>query len=236
MAWINALAQAPDTLTSTLALLRLPPQGPFPEPLLNTTVVHLSYASTDGEQGLTALRSAVRTVAEPAVDTTGPSDAARLSGIHLDPPAAVPARGTGRWLGPLPAGAVAGIFAAARIGQPDGLNMIELRHTATAAPARDGALTRPPGPFLLHAVGAADGDQRRAEVDSFLARVETAARPADLGRAAPSFREGQPGPADAYTEPELRRLTQISTRTDPDRVFAFARVPDQPPAPEIVLP
>jgi FAD/FMN-containing dehydrogenase len=148
-AWTAALAQAPDTLTSTLAVLRLPPGGPFPEALLNTTVVHLSYASTGGELGLAALRSAMRTVAEPAVDTTGPSDAAALSGIHLDPPAAVPARGIGRWLGPLPAGAVAGIFAAARIGQPDGLNMIELRHVDSAAPARDGALTRPPGPFLL---------------------------------------------------------------------------------------
>src|ERR1700722_3331493 len=127
VAWTNALAQAPDRLTSTLALLRLPPQGPFPEPLLNTTVVHLSYASAGGEQGLTALRSAMRTVAEPAVDTTGPSDAARLSGIHLDPPAAVPARGMGRWLGPLPAGAGGGGFAAAPVGRPDGLNMIELR-------------------------------------------------------------------------------------------------------------
>jgi hypothetical protein len=160
--------------------------------------VHLSYASTGGEQGLTPLRDAMRAVAEPAVDTTGPSDAATLSGIHLDPQVAVPHRGTGRWLGPLPAGAVAGIFAAARIGQPDGLALIELRHVDTAAPARDGALTRPPGPLLLHAVGAADGDQRRADVDSCLARVETAARPADLGRAAPSFRDGQPGPADAY--------------------------------------
>jgi hypothetical protein len=178
----------------------------------------------------------MRAVAEPAIDTTGPSDAATLSGIHLDPPVAVPARGMGRWLGPLTGGAVAGIFAAARVGQPDGLAMIELRHVESAAPARDGALSRPPGPFLLHAVGAADGDQRRADVDSYLARVEAAARPADLGRAAPSFREGQPGPADAYTEPELRRLTQVAAHTDPDRVFAFQRVPARPPSPEIVLP
>jgi FAD/FMN-containing dehydrogenase len=105
-----------------------------------------------------------------------------------------------------------------------------------AAPARDGALTRVPGPFLLHAVGAADSDQRRADVDSYLARVEAAARPADLGRAAPSFREGQPGPADAYQESELRRLTQVAAHTDPDRVFAFERVPAPPAAPEIVLP
>jgi hypothetical protein len=131
---------------------------------------------------------------------------------------------------------VAGIFAAARVGQPGGLAMIELRHVDTAAPARDGALTRPPGPFLLHAVGAADGDQRRADVDACLARPATAARPADLGRAAPSFRDGQPGPADAYTEPELRRLTRIAAHTDPDRVFAFQRVPAQPPSPETVLP
>jgi FAD/FMN-containing dehydrogenase len=235
-AWTDALAQAPDQLTSTLSLLRLPPQGPFPETLLDTTVVHLSYASTGGEPGLAALRSAVRAVAEPAIDTTGPSDAATLAGIHLDPPVAVPARGLGRWLGPVTANVIVAIFQAARIGQPDGLNMIELRHVDSGAPARDGALTRPPGPFLLHAVGAADGDERRADVDSYLARVEAAARPADLGRAAPSFREGQPGPADAYPEPELRRLIQVAAHTDPDRVFAFERVPAQPPSPEIVLP
>jgi FAD/FMN-containing dehydrogenase len=224
-AWTGALAAAPDTLTSTLSLLHLPPGGPFPEALLNTTVVHLSYASAGGEQDLTAMRSAMRAVAEPVVDTTGPSDVATLSGIHLDPPSGVPARGTGRWLGPLTADAVTAIFGAARIGQPDGLNMIELRHVESAAPARDGALTRVPGPFLLHTVGAADSDQRRADVDTYLARVEDAARPADLCRAAPSFREGQPGPADAYTEPELRRLTAVAAQTDPDRVFAFQRVP-----------
>lgn len=235
-AWTAALERAPATLTSTLALLRLPPQGPFPESLLNTTVVHLSYASTGGERDLAALRDAMRAVAEPAVDTTGPSDAARLSGIHLDPPAAVPARGSGRWLGPIIADVVVQTFQAARIGQPDGLAMIELRHVESVAQGRDGALTRPPGPFLLHAVGAADSDQRRAEVDAALARVEAVARPVDLGRAAPSFREGQPGPADAYTEPELRRLTQVAVRTDPDRVFAFGRVPDRVPGPEIVLP
>jgi hypothetical protein len=100
----------------------------------------------------------------------------------------------------------------------------------------DGALTRVPGPFLLHAVGAADGDQRRADVDSHLARVEAAARPVDLGRAAPSFQEGQPCPADAYSESELHRLTRVAAHTDPDRVFAFERVPDQPAPPEIVLP
>jgi hypothetical protein len=141
----------------------------------------------------------------------------------------VPARGTGRWLGPLTADAVSAIFGAARVGQPDGLNMIELRHVDAPAgkrgPGRDGALIRVPGPFLLHAVGAADSDQRRADVDTYLGRVEEAARPADLGRAAPSFREGQPGPADAYTEPELRRLTALAAQTDPDRIFAFQRGP-----------
>ena len=193
-------------------------------------MVHLSYASTAGEQGLASLRDAMRAVAEPAIDTTGPSDAATLSGIHLDPPVAVPARGMGRWLGPIIADVVVATFQAARIGQPDGLNMIELRHVDSAAQGRHGALTRPPGPFLLHAVGAAASDERRAEVDSCLARVEAVARPVDLGRAAPSFREGQPGPADAYTEPELRRLAQVAAHTDPDRVFAFAARPR--PAPE----
>lgn len=227
--WIDRTGSAPDALTSTLAVLRIPPQGPFPGDLLGTTVVHLSYASVDGEAGLAAMRDAMRAAAPPAVDTTGPADASVLAAVHLDPPVAVPARGTGRWLGPVDADQAGKIFDAARIGTDDGLNMIELRHVAVssypgkAAPA-DGALTAVPGPFLLHAVGAAADDAARRAVDQRLARVEAAAP----GRSAPAFREGQPGAGDAYPAAERERLIAIARRTDPRGVLAFQRVPANP--------
>ena len=97
-AWASAVGAVSPSVTSSLSLRKLPPQGPFPEELLGTAVVHLSYASPDGGAYLDVMRDAVRGAAEPVVDTTAPGDVQSLSAIHLDPPNAVPARGTGRWL------------------------------------------------------------------------------------------------------------------------------------------
>jgi hypothetical protein len=186
-------------------------------------VVHLSYASVAGEAGLSGLRASLRAVAEPTVDTTGPADAAILAQIHLDPPGGIPARGMGQWLTAAPADLIVALAGAARIGQPGGLNMIEIRHVASDAAAPDGALTRAPGPFLLHAVGAAPSDAARAKVDAALGEVLAAAAPADTGLSAPTFREGQPDDAGAYRPVDLDRLTGIAAELDPDRTLVFVR-------------
>lgn len=222
-AWTDAIASAPDTLTSTLSLLHVPPVAPFPEALRGLASVHLSYATTGGEQDLAAMREAVRAAAPAVVDTTGPADHATLAGIHLDPPAGVPARGGGWWLGEHAAGLIVPMFEAARIGETDGLGMIELRHVGTAAPAHEGALSRPPAPFLLHAVGAASDNIVRARVDELLGAVAGAAAPVWTGRTMPSFREGQPDAGIAFERPHLARLTAVARALDPGRVLAFQR-------------
>jgi len=214
-----------NSVSSAISLLKLPPEGPFPDQLLGTPVVHLSYASPDGGAHLEVMRDAVQGTAAPVVDTTGPGDLQSLSAVHLDPPSAVPARGTGRWLGDVEADVVAAMFEAARIGRPDGLNMIELRHTACADVGPAGALTSVPAPFLLHAVGAAVDDDARSRVDAVLDQVENAGLAADIGRAAPSFREGQPDVADAWESSEQVRLRSIRAALDPERVFKFQRHP-----------
>jgi FAD binding domain len=224
-AWRSAAGSVSNSVSSAISLLKLPPEGPFPDQLLGTPVVHLSYASPDGGAHLEVMRDAVRGTAAPVVDTTGPGDLQSLSAIHLDPPSAVPARGTGRWLGDVEADVVAAMFEAARIGRPDGLNMIELRHTACADVGPAGALTSVPAPFLLHAVGAAVDDDARSRVDAVLDQVENAGRVADIGRAAPSFREGQPDVADAWESSEQVRLRSIRAALDPERVFKFQRHP-----------
>jgi NADPH:quinone reductase-like Zn-dependent oxidoreductase/FAD/FMN-containing dehydrogenase len=222
-AWAGHLAEIPDGLTSDLSLLALPPEGPFPDELKGTAVVHLSYASVDGEAGLAGLRAALRKVAEPVVDTTGPADADTLTRIHLDPPGGIPARGMGQWLTDAPGDLIVALAGVAQVGQPGGLAMIEFRHVASSAPAPDGALTRAPGPFLLHAVGAAPDDQARAKVDAVLDAVVTAARPADTGLSAPTFREGQPDDAGAFRPEVLDRLTAIAAGLDPDGTLVFVR-------------
>jgi FAD binding domain len=223
--WASALELVSESVTSSLSLLQLPVEGPFPAELLGTPVVHLSYASPDGAAHLDVMRNAVRGMAIPVIDTTGPGDLQSLSAIHLDPPAALPARGIGRWLGPEATDFVAAMFEAARIGQPGGLSMIELRHTDCADFGPAGALTTVPAPFLLHAVGAAPDDDARRQVDTVLGQVENAGQVADVGRSAPSFREGQPDVADAWESSEQARLRAVRAALDPERVLKFQRHP-----------
>jgi FAD/FMN-containing dehydrogenase len=224
-AWVSATESVSNSVSSAISLLKLPPDGPFPDQLLGTPVVHLSYASPDGAAHLQVMRDAVRNAVAPVVDTTGPGDLQSLSAIHLDPPAAVPARGIGRWVGEIESDVVVAMFEAARIGQPGGLNMVELRHTDCADFGPEGALTTVPAPFLLHAVGVGGDDAARAVADRALGAVEAAAAVADIGRAAPSFREGQPDVADAWESSEQARLRSIRAALDPERVLKFQRHP-----------
>jgi FAD/FMN-containing dehydrogenase len=224
-AWTAAIEAVSDSVTSSLSLLKLPPEGPFPDELLGNAVVHLSYASPDGKADLDVMRNAVHGAASPVVDTTGPGDVQSLSAIHLDPPNAVPARGTGRWLSSAATDLVGKIFDAARVGQPGGLSMIELRHTSSQAVGPHGALTNVPAPFLLHAVGEGADDDARTHTDAVLHNVETAGRVADIGRAAPSFREGQPDVADAWPPSDLAQLRDVRAALDPNRVLTFQRHP-----------
>ena len=168
--WASALELVSESVTSSLSLLQLPAEGPFPAELLGTPVVHLSYASPDGastprrhakcgaRRGNTG-RGHHRTGGS-AVVVGHPSRSAR----------GVPARGTGRWLGPEATDFVEAMFDAARIGQPGGLSMVELRHTDCADHGPAGALATVPAPFLLHAVGAAPDDDARRRVDTVLER------------------------------------------------------------------
>jgi FAD/FMN-containing dehydrogenase len=224
-AWAATTATVSPSVTSSLSLLHLPPEGPFPDDLLDTVVVHLSYASPDGGAHLEPMHDAVRAEVAPMVDTTAPGDIESLAQIHLDPPAAVPARGTGRWLGAAAADLAAPMFGAARIGQPGGLTMIELRHTDSHAVGPEGAMTTVPAPYLLHAVGVGTDDDSRHQTDEVLGAVEHVGRAADVGRSAPSFREGQPDAADVLPAVDLDRLRTIRDALDPDRVLAFGRHP-----------
>jgi hypothetical protein len=202
----------------------MPPDGPFPDELLGAPAVHLSYASPDGGMHLEVMRDAVRRAVEPLVDTTARGDLQSLSTIHLDPPAAVPARGTGRWLDDGATEAVGAMFEAARIGEPGGLSMVELRHTDTE-PGPDGALASVPAPFLLHAVGDGGSDDEQRRTDGLLGRVHAAGQGADIGRAVPSFRDGQPDVGDAWDAAELASLRNVRAALDPERVLAFQRHP-----------
>jgi hypothetical protein len=221
-AWAAALPRIGPALATSISVLHAPPFPPFPEPLRGTPVVHLALASPEGPEHASALREALASVAAATVDTWGPADAERLAGIHLDPPAAVPALGEGRWLGPGTPAIAAGILSVAA-APTSSLSMIELRNTGSTASPAFGAVTTAPGPFLLHAVGLAPSPSAREPLERAFSDVRRASAPADLGRSAVSFAEGRPGDADSLPPADRERLAAISAELDPGNVIAASR-------------
>lgn len=227
-AWSTALPAFGPALTSDLSLLYAAPGPPFPPELRGQPVVHLSVASSAGPGEAAALFGALDRLAKPVVSTWGPSDAERLGGIHLDPPPGIPAYGGGQWLTDgTPAVAEDILRAALAPGTP--LKVIEIRHVgyddpaAGQLPAAGGAMTRPPGPFLVHAVGVGPGPAQRAQLDQALETVWAAAAAAGTGRAAPPFAEGQRSPGSALSAPDQSNLAAVRSAIDPHGIIRTAR-------------
>jgi FAD/FMN-containing dehydrogenase len=224
-AYHRGLAAAGNSLSTSMAVLHTPAAGPFPRELSGRPVVHLAYASPSGAAAAAPLLDALATAPEPAAeDAWGPADGARLSRIHLDPSDPVPALGVGRWLtADTPDLSTTLLHRAAMPG--GGIAMLELRNTAlTTATGREGAMTTPPGAWLLHAVGIGANPVGRAAADHALDEIRALAAPADTGRAAASFADGRARVAEALPGTALARLHKIRAAVDPDQRIAPSRI------------
>jgi hypothetical protein len=85
-------------------------------------------------------------------------------------------------------------------------------------------MTRPPGPFLGHAVGLGATLAQRASLDQALETVWAAAATVDTGRAAPPFAEGQRSPGSPLSPGGQSRLAAIRSAIDPHGIIRTARI------------
>lgn len=224
-AWAETRAASGTAVSTSLSVLHAPPGPPFPDQLRGQPVVHLAIASLDGPESATPLRHALARIPAPTVDTWASADATVLAGIHLDPPAAVPALGVARWLNDsAPRVMLDAMTIVAAEDSP--VTMIEFRDVAAAASAgptdvRAGALTVP-APFLVHAVGmAADGE---AGLEDAFRAILDALAPADIGRSVASFAEGRIAVPDALDAADIARVRSIRDVLDPHHLFADTRI------------
>ena len=223
-AWGDALAGLDPALSSAVGLLHAPDAPTVTESLRGRPVVHLSAATVGGEAAVRTLREVLAALPEPVVDTLGPCDAGRLSAIHLDPPAPVPAVGEGRWL-TAPGGIRALDILTAAGTDPDApLGEVELRHLAAPPSDVPGAETSLPGEVLLHATGGAPDEESRRAVLAALETVLAAARPVDTGRSSAAFRDGRESAPDALPDDIRVRLARIRRETDPAGLLDTPRV------------
>jgi FAD/FMN-containing dehydrogenase len=221
--WSSILPTLGQSVSSSISVLHVPPAPMFPESLRGRTAVHLAIADPDGPDAALPLIEALSAVAEPVMNTWGPTDAAGLARIHLDPPVATPAIGDARWLDHTTPQIAARVLSEA-LADDAAVVMVELRHLAGAPTSgRDGAVVTPPGDFIYHAVGSLDLHPRQ-DIDATFARLRSIWSSADAGSTPGSWIEGASGVQDALPDELRARATRIADTIDPEHRLHRSRL------------
>ena len=224
-AWRDWVATLPDEASSSVALLRLPPDPTLPPPLQGRFVVHLRFTTTASAARGAELLAPVRSLAEPIADLVGEMPAAALDAVHSDPTDPMPVWDASALLSELPDTALDALLAVAGPGVETPLIMAELR-------AFGGAIDRGCGqPDSVAGRGAAFGLYSLAPMFPPVAAVAPAVAkgvvdaltPWSVG-ALPNFRGladgGVLGPL--WDDAIYARLLEVAHRYDPEGLFRRA--------------
>ncbi|GAY09469.1 FAD-binding oxidoreductase [Pseudonocardia sp. N23] len=219
--WAPAL---PEDTTSSVAMLRLPPDPALPEPLRGQFVVAVRFAHLGSAAEGESLLAPMRTVATPVMDTVSDLPYAAVDAVHMDPTSPMPVWDRGGALRELPAEAVDALLAAAGPGVDAPLAMVEVRLLGGAigrAPAIANAVSGREAAFSVYSVGVLAGPPVEVVAASAAAVLE-ALRPWACARGLVNLL-GQAGPARVaalWDDADLARLRAIRAQNDPTGLFA----------------
>jgi hypothetical protein len=215
----------PEEVSTSVAIMRMPPMEELPPPLRGQTVVHLRYAYAGEDLDLgDRLVEPMKAAGRILLGFIGPIRTTEMDSIHMDPVDPLPAWEKGMLLTELPAEAVDALLAAAGPQLDIPLIMVELRLMggALGRPA-DNAVAGRNGAFSLLTLGPAIPE---------LARVVPAVGKGVLGALQPwaapgcmvNFLGEVSGPeevAAAYAPEVFERLRAVKQAVDPTGVFSF---------------
>lgn len=223
--WAQTL---PEESTSSVALLRLPPDPALPEALRGQFAVHLRFAHLDSDSGQPGdgerLLAPMRAVATPLMDLVGEMPYAAVDSIHMDPTEPMPVWEQGAGLRELPAAAVDALLAVAGPDVDVPLMMVELRQlgAALARPATvPNAVAGRDAAFSLFAIGPMTGPLTEV-VPEVTQSVVDALAPWTRCGGLLNF-QGIADPTrvgSLWSEPDLARLLAVKQRIDPAGVFS----------------
>ena len=219
----------PESSTTSLALLRLPPAEALPEAIRGRHVAYVRFASLDPVTEAQGQLADVRGVAESLLDTVGVLPYASIGKIHGDPVAPMPVANGAASLASLGADTVAAILAAADLGSDLPLSSVEIRTLGPATkrqPQVPDAVGGRSSSHLLNVYAAPnpslDDDARLDAVRAVLDAAAPWRAPVNLVNFV-----GRANAADAiehsWTPEQNDRLDAIRTTHDPDALFPYGR-------------
>lgn len=213
-----------DRTSSSVALLRLPPDPDLPDPIRGQFVVHVRMAHVGNPVEGAWIADEIRRAATPILDTVGPLPMESLDLVHLDPPGPSPIHERGLLLDTLTDETLDAILATAGGSGENPLVMVEVRPLGGAVarrPARASAVPGRQAGFQVFAV-AADVPELAGAGSAMVQRLFEALRPWRANENFPSFlgRSHRPDQVRAaWPRQTLERLLEVKRAWDPSNQF-----------------
>jgi hypothetical protein len=220
-AWAAWSETAPDAVTTSFRILRLPPLPELPDLLRGRELVVVDGAVLGTDEEAETVLAPLRALA-PEVDTFARVPSAALVRLHMDPEGPTPATSGTLTLGQLPGAAVERLLDLVGPGRTSPLLMAELRQLggALGRPHPDaGVLTHLEGRFVLFAGGIAATPEMGAAVHAAAAELVAALAPWGNGRTYLNFAEEPTDVRRGYPAGVWEVLTGVRAAVDPEGRF-----------------
>jgi FAD/FMN-containing dehydrogenase len=216
----------PEEVTTSVALLRLPPVDDVPPPLRGVVSLALRFGLTGSPVRGEALLAPMRKVAAPILDSVGPMSYAAVDRIHMDPTEPMPAVMRGGLLHSAPADMLDTLLEVAGPHVEVPLAAVELRLMggALGRPAEvPNAVAGREGTYSLSVVAPAP-PPLLASAHAVTARVLDSLAPWSPGTSLVNFagHGGASAQSRAWTPDTLQRLRRLKATVDPRNVFGGA--------------
>ena len=224
-AWRDWTRGAPETITTTLRLLTLPPLPEVPEPLRMVPTVCVDGVALGPAEGH-RLEELLRGVADPILGGFKPMPSASVARLHGDPEDPIPAIGDGVLLEDLDDDAIEAFLGVTGEGSP--LLSAELRQLGGALsspPEGAGARGHLEGRFALYGVGIPGAPAPAPELDAHLDRYLAAMGPWATGTRFLNFAERWHSLETLVPDEALGRLAKIRAAYDPDGLLVAPHLP-----------
>jgi len=229
-AWTDWVHTAPETATTSVALLRFPPIDAIPAPLRGRNVLSLRYAfigdAAEGARVIAPLRAA----APVYIDGVSEIPATAIGTVHNDPEGPLPAWTRGMMLRAIDQELVTRLLDVIGPGKQVPITGVEIRHVGASATAREpeggNAVGGRQSPFTFAIIGAPNPALFEKVVPSFADALQSAianwmSPETNINFAIP-IRSAEHY-ASCWPAATLARLERIKTKYDPTGLFAFAR-------------
>ncbi|HEY6760493.1 MAG TPA: FAD-binding oxidoreductase [Baekduia sp.] len=223
-AWHEWTLDAPESVTTSIRILQVPPLDDIPEMVRGRNFVCIDGAVLGSEAYADEVLSAFRAL-EPEIDMFAMAPPLALSYLHMDPEHPVPGVGDHAMLSDLTPEAIDALVDVSGPGSGSPLLMVELRHLGGAVgrvPANAGARAKMDAPYLFFAIGMPMTQELGAAIPPRLAMCKAALGDVvDDGKMYLNFAEHPSDVSKAFGSDAFAALQAVKAKYDPrDTVFA----------------